>query len=61
MPPITLVSGYLLPFYQWNLWGHLPTAAIVLVAINQPFTLWMLTAFFKNIPRDLDESARTDG
>ena len=20
MPPITLVSGYLLPFYQWNLW-----------------------------------------
>lgn len=61
MPPITLVSGYLLPFYQWNLWGHLPTAIIVLVAINQPFTLWMLTAFFKNIPKDLDESARVDG
>lgn len=61
MPPITLVSGYLLPFYQWNLWGHLPTAIIVLVAINQPFTLWMLTAFFRNIPKDLDESARVDG
>jgi trehalose/maltose transport system permease protein len=61
MPPITLVSGYLLPFYRLNLWGHLPTAIIVLVAINQPFTLWMLTAFFKNIPKDLDESARMDG
>ena len=61
MPPITLVSGYLLPFYQWNLWGHLATAIIVLVAINQPFTLWMLTAFFRNIPKDLDESARVDG
>ncbi len=61
MPPIALVSGYLLPFYQWNLWGHLPTAIIVLVAINQPFTLWMLTAFFKNIPKDLDESAMMDG
>jgi trehalose/maltose transport system permease protein len=61
MPPVTLVSGYLLPFYTWNLWGHLPTAIIVLVAINQPFTLWMLTAFFKNIPKDLDESARVDG
>jgi ABC-type glycerol-3-phosphate transport system permease component len=61
MPPITLVSGYLLPFYRFNLWGHLPTAIIVLVAINQPFTLWMLTAFFKNIPKDLDESARVDG
>ncbi len=61
MPPLTLVSGYLLPFYEWNMWGHLPTAIIVLVAINQPFTLWMLTAFFKNIPKDLDESARVDG
>jgi trehalose/maltose transport system permease protein len=61
IPPITLVSGYLLPFYKLNMWGHLPTAIIVLVAINQPFTLWMLTAFFKNIPKDLDESARMDG
>ena len=61
MPPITLVAGYLLPFYEWNLWGHLPTAIIVLVAINQPFTLWMLTAFFKNIPKELDESAKVDG
>lgn len=61
MPPITLVSGYLLPFFQWNLWGHLPTAIIVLVAINQPFTLWMLTSFFRNIPKDLDESAMVDG
>ena len=61
MPPITLVSGYLLPFFEWNLWGHLPTAIIVLVAINQPFTLWMLTSFFRNIPTELDESAIVDG
>ena len=61
MPPLTLVSGYLLPFFEWNLWGHLSTTIIVLVAINQPFTLWMLHAFFKNIPKDLDESAMVDG
>ena len=61
MPPITLVSGYLLPFYEWNLWGRLSTTIIVLVAINQPFTLWMLHSFFKNIPKDLDESAMVDG
>lgn len=61
MPPLTLVSGYLLPFYEWNLWGRLSTTIIVLVAINQPFTLWMLTSFFKNIPKDLDESAMVDG
>ena len=61
MPHITLVSGYLLPFFEWNLWGHLPTTIIVLVAINQPFTLWMLHSFFLNIPKDLDESAKVDG
>ena len=61
MPHVTLVSGYLLPFFQLNIWGYLPTTIIVLVAINQPFTLWMLHSFFLSIPRDLDESAMVDG
>jgi trehalose/maltose transport system permease protein len=61
LPQITLVSGYLPVFFQFNMWGHLPTAIVVLIAINQPFTLWMLHSFFKNIPKDLDESAMVDG
>ena len=61
MPPITLVAGYMLPFFEWNVWGILPTAIIVLVAINQPFTLWMLHSFFQSIPKELDESAKVDG
>ena len=61
MPHVTLVSGYLLPFFQLNIWGILPTTIIVLVAINQPFTIWMLHSFFRSIPRDLDESAMVDG
>ena len=61
LPPITLVSGYLPPFYAWNVWGLLPTTIFVLVAINQPFTLWMLHSFFQTIPKELDESAKVDG
>ena len=61
MPHITLVSGYLLPFFELGLWGHLSTTIVVLVAINQPFTLWMLHSFFSTIPKDLDESAMVDG
>ena len=61
MPHITLVSGYLLPFFQLNIWGILPTTIIVMIAMNQPFTLWMLHSFFKTIPRDIDESALVDG
>ncbi len=61
MPHITLVSGYLFPFFQLNIWGYLATTIIVMVAINQPFTLWMLHSFFLNIPKELDESAMVDG
>jgi len=61
MPHVTLVSGYLLPFFEMGIWGYLPTTIIVLVAINQPFTLWMLHSFFLSIPKDLDESAMVDG
>ncbi|MEL7104381.1 MAG: carbohydrate ABC transporter permease [Pseudomonadota bacterium] len=61
LPQITLVSGYLPVFFDWNIWGYLPTAIIVLVAINQPFTLWMLHSFFESIPKELDESAKVDG
>jgi len=61
MPHITLVSGYLFPFFQLKSWGILPTTIIVLVAINQPFTLWLLYSFFKTVPKELDESALIDG
>jgi multiple sugar transport system permease protein len=61
MPHVTLASGYLLPFFELGIWGYLPTTIIVLVAINQPFTLWMLHSFFLSIPKDLDESAMVDG
>ena len=61
MPHITLVSGYLQPFFEFNVWGRLSTTIVVLVAINQPFTIWMLHSFFVNIPKELDESAMVDG
>ena len=61
MPHITLVSGYMLPFFEWNIWGLKITTIVVLVAINQPFTLWMLHSFFLKIPKDMDESAMIDG
>jgi multiple sugar transport system permease protein len=34
---------------------------VALVAVNQPFTLWLLRNFFAQIPRDLDEAALVDG
>ena len=74
LPHSILVAGYL-PFFMNSseilrpLMGDLaptlfgkPFAVIaVLVAINQPFTIWLMRSFFQNIPSELDEAARIDG
>jgi multiple sugar transport system permease protein len=38
-----------------------PLLILALVAINQPFTIWLMYSFFLDIPRDLDEAAAIDG
>ncbi len=35
--------------------------AAALIAINQPFTIWLLRNFFAEIPHSLDEAAMVDG
>lgn len=34
---------------------------LVFVAINQPFTIWMLRSFFAEIPIEIEEAAMVDG
>jgi multiple sugar transport system permease protein len=44
-----------------TLYGQPWAIILVLVSINQPFTIWMMRSFFMNIPNELDEAARVDG
>jgi multiple sugar transport system permease protein len=44
-----------------TLYGQPLAIIIVLVSINQPFTIWMMRSFFDGIPVELDEAARVDG
>ena len=44
-----------------TLYGQPLAIIVVLVSINQPFTIWMMRSFFDNIPTELDEAARVDG
>lgn len=58
------VVGSILKLFSANppsLYGQPWAIILVLVAINQPFTIWMMRAFFQNIPSELDEAARVDG
>jgi multiple sugar transport system permease protein len=44
-----------------NMIDTYPILILALVAINQPFTIWLMHGFFLDIPRDLDEAAAIDG
>lgn len=44
-----------------TLYGKPFAVVSILVAINQPFTIWMLRSFFASIPSELDDAARVDG
>lgn len=44
-----------------TLYGQPWAVIFVMVAINQPFTIWLLRSFFINIPKELDEAAMVDG
>ena len=57
--------AFVLPFYYvarvTGLYDTRTLLIAVLVAVNQPFTIWMLRGFFKEVPREIDEAALVDG
>jgi ABC-type glycerol-3-phosphate transport system permease component len=61
LPHSTLLPSFFTLFNALGINNHLLTLIFVLVAINQPFTIWMLRSFFVNIPQELDEAAMVDG
>jgi multiple sugar transport system permease protein len=76
LPPFLESHALLMPLWQTpvvgdvlrlvaaeppTLYGQPLAIILVLVSINQPFTIWMLRSFFDTVPTELDEAARVDG
>ena len=61
LPHSTLLPSFFTIFDALGIRNTYFTLIFVLVAINQPFTIWMLRSFFVNIPNELDEAAMVDG
>jgi multiple sugar transport system permease protein len=57
--------AFILPYYSignaTNTLDTLFLVIITLVAVNQPFTIWMLRSFFMEIPVELEQAAMIDG
>ncbi|MBT7190260.1 MAG: carbohydrate ABC transporter permease [Anaerolineae bacterium] len=57
--------AFILPYFWMgsaiNLLDTHLLVILTMVAVNQPFTIWMLRSFFMEIPADLEEAAMIDG
>ncbi len=61
LPRLALILPYYWIGSAINLLDTRFLVILTLVAVNQPFTIWMLRSFFMDIPRELEESAMVDG
>ncbi|NDJ60385.1 MAG: carbohydrate ABC transporter permease [Chloroflexi bacterium] len=57
--------AFVLPYYYLGqavgLYDTHLLLILTLVAVNQPFTVWMLRSFFMDIPHEVEEAAMIDG
>ncbi len=59
-PQVTVLSGLYAVITTLRL-GAIPSMILTYMIFTLPFTTWVLTAFFKNLPPALMESAQIDG
>ncbi len=60
-PPIAIVGPLYVTFYQWHWIDTYQALIIPNVVFTLPLTIWILTTFFRDLPKELEESAKIDG
>jgi multiple sugar transport system permease protein len=60
-PHILLAIPFFVLAKMLGLYDTYLAMVLAMVAINQPFTIWLMRSFFVDVPGDLDEAARIDG
>jgi multiple sugar transport system permease protein len=61
MPPILLAVPFFVLARTLGLHDTYLAMVLALVALNQPFTIWLMRSLFVEVPPELDEAARIDG
>ncbi len=60
-PNMILIIPFFLISMTLGLYDTLLIMVIIMVAFNQPFSIWLMRSFFFDIPRELEEAAIIDG
>jgi len=61
LPRTAFVLPYFIVAKELGILNSRLVIVLALVAINQPFTIWMLRSFFMQVPREIEEAAMMDG
>lgn len=61
IPPVAVVFPFLIMFRAIRWVDTLQALILVHLTFNLPYTIWMMASFFKEVPREIEESALVDG
>jgi multiple sugar transport system permease protein len=61
IPPLTLVGPWYLIFREIGLSETLTAVILTHITLHLPMTIWMMMAYFSDLPKDLGEAAMVDG
>jgi trehalose/maltose transport system permease protein len=60
-PQIAVLGALFQRVSQFGLYNQLAALIITYLIFTLPFTVWVLTSFFEQMPKDLEEAAYVDG
>lgn len=60
-PQVAVLSGLFELIRALGLYNRLPGLILANLLLTLPFTVWMLTAFMRELPKEIEEAAMVDG
>ena len=60
-PQVAVLSGMFQMIRLLGLYNHLPALILSYMIFTLPFTVWVLTTFMRELPKELEEAAILDG
>ena len=60
-PQVAVLSGMFELIRSLGLYNSLPGLVLANLMLTLPFTVWVLTTFFRELPREIEEAALVDG
>jgi multiple sugar transport system permease protein len=61
LPPAVLAVPVFVIWSGWGIGDTLSGVILIYVALNLPFTIWLLYGFIEQVPEELEEAAAIDG